>query len=116
MEHPFLQELTGLLRETEELLASADPDTERLEEYGRAREAKFARMNAAGASIALQESERAALANLIRKVLERDRLLMQRLEEYLAHCRAGLSGVRKAGNALNGYHPAPSPTFVRRHA
>ena len=115
MDDLFLNELTDLLRETDKLLASADPDTEALTDYSCAREETFARVQAAGFLAADAEGERAALAELINAVLERDRLLMNKLEECLSCCRKELSAVPKARRALNGYlSPRPSPFLQRR--
>ncbi len=50
--------------------------------------------------------EQAELRELIAAVLERDRRLMQKLEECIACCRKGLAAVPQARRALNGYRPA----------
>jgi hypothetical protein len=116
MDLPFLQELTALLQETDKLLACRELDTAAMEGYSRMRRNAFGRLEAAGSLESADQSERAGLRELINAVLERDRLLMQKLEESLAVCREGLSAVPKARQALRGYL-APLPAqLIRRHA
>jgi hypothetical protein len=114
MDLPFLQELTALLQETEKLLTSAEPDAEALERYSRMRQNAFARLEAAGSLESAGQSDRAGLRELINAVLERDRLLMQKLEEGLALCRKELSAVPKARQALRGYLTPLPAQLVRR--
>ena len=114
MESPFLNELSALLRETEELLAHPEPQTETWEDYRRAREAAFARLEAAGAWNTGTVEERARLRELIEAILQRDRLLVQRLEECLSFCRKGLSSVPKTQQALRGYFPRARGRLQRR--
>jgi hypothetical protein len=113
MDGAFLNELSDLLRETENLLAGPEP------------ERKCGRLTGAGASgrssscrakrrlAADHGGERARLRELIEAILERDRLLMVRLELYLARCRKGLSTVPKVQQALRGYFP-PQPGALQR--
>jgi hypothetical protein len=115
MDHLFFKELSALLRETEKLMACSAPDAEAWEGYGRLREKAFHRLQQFGSLPAEKQSERAKLAELIKIVIERDRLLMQKLEECLACCREGLSTVPKARRALNGYLPLRSSSFVQRN-
>jgi hypothetical protein len=112
MDHPFLKELTALLQETERLLACSEPDTEAWEGYGRVRQETFARIQAAGAAA----GDRAAIEKLVRTVLERDRLLIQKLEEGLSRCRTELSAVAQGRQALRGYLPPRPSTFLQRNA
>jgi hypothetical protein len=56
------------------------------------------------------------MKELINAVLERDRLLMQKVEECLSCCREGLSTVPKARQALSGYLPPRRPSLVQRQA
>lgn len=114
MDNPFLSELSALLQETEKLLAGPQPDAEAWEGYSRMREEAFARLEAAGASHGEHESERAQVRELIHAVLERDRLLMQKLEECISCCRDGLLAVPKARRALVGYLPSRPASFVER--
>jgi len=116
MDLPFLRELTALLQETDKLLASAEPDAEALEGYRHRRQNAFARLEAAGSLESAGQSERAGLRELINAVLERDRLLMQKLDECLAVCREGLSAVPKARQALRGYLSPLPAQLVRRQA
>jgi hypothetical protein len=115
MDHPFLQELSALLQETEKLLASAEPDAEAWESYARMREETFARLESAGSlGSDSVKGERAALGELINAVLERDRLLVQKLEACISLCRKGLSSVPRARQAINGYLPPRPSSFVER--
>ena len=116
MDVPFLCELSALLQETDKLLACAEPDAEILEGYSRMRQKTFARLEAAGSLESAGQDGRAGLRDLINAVLERDRLLMQKVEEGLAVCREGLSAVSKARQALNGYRPALPAQLVLRRA
>jgi hypothetical protein len=116
MDHPFLQELSALLQETEKLLASTEPDAEAWEGYNRIRQTTFARLEAAGSLEAGVESDRRALRELIQAVLERDRLLVQKIEECIFCCRKGLSSVPGARKALNGYLPSRPSSFLERQA
>jgi hypothetical protein len=113
MDSGFLNELTDLLHETENLLASPEPETQMWEDYGRRRQQAFDRMQSEAALAADDGGERARLRELIEAILERDRLLMLRLELYLARCRRGLSSVPKAQQALKGYFP-PQPGALQR--
>jgi hypothetical protein len=116
MDLPFLQELTALLQETEKLLALPELGAEALEGYSCMRQSAFARLEAAGSLESAQEGERAGIRELIKAVLERDRLLMHKLEEGLAVCREGLSAVPKARQALRGYLSPRPLQLVRRQA
>ncbi|HEY2990950.1 MAG TPA: hypothetical protein VGL11_24775 [Candidatus Binatia bacterium] len=115
MENPFLQELSALLQETEKLLACPEPDTAAWEDYRRMRRETFARLESAG-STADGTGEPRLMKELINAVLERDRLLMQKVEECLSCCREGLSTVPKARQALSGYLPPRRPSLVQRQA
>jgi hypothetical protein len=115
MNLPFLQELTALLQETDRILAG-DHDAEALQRYSRMRQNAFARLEAAGSMEGAQPGDRAGIKELINAVLERDRLLMQKLEEGLAVCRAGLSAVPKARQAFRGYLSPLPARLVRRRA
>jgi len=116
MDLPFLQELSALLQETEKLLARAELDAEAWEGYSRMRQNAFARLEAAGSLESAGQSERAGLRELMNAVLERDRLLMQRVEEGLAVCRAGLAAVPKARQALRGYLGLRPLSILERQA
>jgi hypothetical protein len=116
MDLPFLQELSALLQETEKLLARAELDAEAWEGYSRLRQKAFARLEAAGSLESAGESERAGIRELINAVLERDRLLMQKIEEGLAVCREGLAAVPKARQAIRGYLSPLPAQLVRRQA
>jgi len=116
MELPFLRELTVLLQETDKLLASAEPDIEAWEGYSRMRQSAFARLEAAGSLENAQEGDRAGLRELINAVLERDRLVMQKVEEGLGLCRKELATVPKARQALRGYLSPVPARLVRRQA
>jgi hypothetical protein len=115
MDNVFLQELSALLRETEKLLACPEPDTEAWASYGRNRREAFARLQATGTLVTDEAAERAAVEKLVRTVLERDRLLMEKLEEGLARCRTELSGVAEGRRALRGYLPPRPSTFLQRN-
>src|SRR5262249_49968080 len=114
METPFLDELTTLLRETEDLLAHPEPGVEAWEEYRRTREAAFLRLEAADAWNTTSVEERARLRELIEAILQRDRLLVQRLEVYLSFYRASLSRLPKTQQALRGYFPHARGSLQRR--
>jgi hypothetical protein len=101
------------LRETENLLAGPEPETEVWEAYGRRRERAFEQLQSETGLAADHGGERARLRELIEAILERDRLLMVRLELYLARCRKGLSTVPKVQQALRGYFP-PQPGALQR--
>ena len=116
MHRAFLKDLTALLQETEKLLACPQPDTEAWEDYSRIRQKTFARLQAAGTLVTDEAAERAAVEKLVRTVLERDRLLMQKLEEGMFRCRTELSGVAQGRQALRGYLPPRPPTFLQRQA
>jgi hypothetical protein len=113
---PFLRELTALLQETDKLLAEAEFDAEAVEGYSHRRQNVFAHLEAAGSLGSVDQSERVGLRELINAVLERDRLLMQKLEESLAVCREGLAAVPKARQALRGYLSPLPAQLVRRQA
>lgn len=115
MDNVFLRELSALLRETEKLLACPEPDAEAWEGYGRIRQEAFARLQATGAADAGQAGDRAAIENLVRTVLERDRLLMQKLEEGLSRCREGFAAVAQGRQALRGYLPPRPSMFLQRN-
>jgi hypothetical protein len=114
MDDHFIKELSALLEETDKLLASAEPDAEAWEGYNRMRQDAFARLEAAESLEARGESERRALRELIQAVLERDRLLVQKIEECIFCCRKGLSSVPGARKALNGYLPSRPSSFLER--
>jgi hypothetical protein len=115
MDLPFLRELSALLQETEKLLACSEPDAAAWEDYSRMRQNTFARLEAAGPLENAGEDERSGLRDLINAVLERDRLLMHKVEEGLAVCRVGLSSVPKVRQALKGYRsPLPAQLVLRR--
>ena len=114
MESPFLEELSALLRDTEALLAHPEPQTGAWEDYRRTREAAFLRLETADAWNTASVEERARLRELIEAILQRDRLLVQRLEEYLSICRQGLSRVPKTQQALRGYFPRERGSLQRR--
>lgn len=114
METPFLEELSALLRETEVLLAHPEPQTEAWEDYRRTREAAFVRLEAADAWNTTSVEERARLRELIEAILQRDRLLVQRLEEYLSLCQQSLSRVPKTQQALRGYFPRERGALQRQ--
>jgi hypothetical protein len=116
MDHPFLKELSALLEETEKLLACPEPEAEAWEGYNRMRQTAFARLEAAGSLESRGENERRALRELIQAVLERDRLLVQKIEECIFCCRKGLSSVPGARKALNGYLPSRPSSFLERQA
>ncbi len=114
MNHPILEELAALLQETELLLASPEPAAAAWENYSRMRQETFARLETGGLDGDLKE-ERAALKEMMTAVLERDRLLMQMVEGYLASCRQGLSALPQARRALSGYlPPRPSSSLQRQ--
>jgi len=115
MDNVFLRELSALLRETEKLLACPAPDAEAWEGYGRNRREAFARLQAAGTLVTDEAAERAAVEKLVRTVLERDRLLMQKLEEGMFRCRKELSGAAQGRQALRGYLPSRPSTFLQRN-
>jgi hypothetical protein len=114
MDHPYLEELSVLLQETEVLLAAAEPDAAAWENYSRMRQETFAHLEAASSIDGDLKAERAALRELINAVLERDRLLMQKVEGSLASCRRGLSDLPRARRALTGYLPPRPSSFVQR--
>ena len=114
MDNYFLNELTALLQETEKLLASPAPDAEDWEGYSRLRQETFARLESAESLAPEATGEQAALREIINAVLERDRLLMQKLEECLSCCRKGLSSVPRARQALSGYLPSRPSSFLQR--
>jgi hypothetical protein len=114
MDALFLKEFSDLLQESENLLAISEPDTAAWEAYARTRELTFARLQTAEEGSAGAGGERAQLRELIETILERDRLLMQRLEECLARCREGLSALPKRQQALRGYFPARVSSLQRQ--
>ena len=116
MDNYFLNELTALLQETEKLLASPEPDTAAWKNYNLMRQATFARLEAAASLDGDLKGERAALGELIHAVLERDRLLVQKIEECISCCRDGLSAVPKVRRALSGYLPSRPFSFLERQA
>jgi hypothetical protein len=113
MDGAFLNELSDLLHETENLLASPEPESQTWEDYGRRRQQAFERLESETAVAADDNGERARLRELIEAILERDRLLMLRLELYLARCRRGLSTLPRTQQALRGYFP-PQPGALQR--
>jgi hypothetical protein len=115
MDSPFLKELSDLLCETEKMLADPEPESAAWEDYGRMREETFRLLKTEDPSKTEDSGERARLRELIEAILERDRLLMQRLERYLAGCRKELSAVPKTHQALRGYFP-PRPGSLQRQA
>jgi hypothetical protein len=114
MDSPFLEDLAALLRETEVLLTHPEPQTDAWEDYRRTREAAFLRLEAADAWNTTSVEERAKLRELIEAILQRDQLLVQRLEEYLSVCRDGLSRVPKTQQALKGYFPRERGSLQRQ--
>jgi len=114
MDNTFLNELTDLLHETENLLAGPEPETQTWEDYGRRRQQAFERLESETPVAADGTGERARVRELIEAILERDRLLMLRLELYLARCRRGLAAVPKTQQALKGYFPAQAGALQRQ--
>ena len=114
MDNPFVKQFSALLQETEKLLGCAEPGADAWEGYGRMRQETFTRLQAADFLGADSEGERAALRELANAVLERDRLLMQKLEESISFCRKALSDVDQGRQALRGYLPARRSSFLQR--
>lgn len=96
----MLAELIALLRETDLLLTSSEPDTERLESYGQRRQAIFSRLIDQREQNSRDEAE--SLREVLLRMQEQDTLLLRQLEHYRDTCRTELLTIARARQNVHG--------------
>ncbi|MGE0826613.1 MAG: hypothetical protein AB7G75_25030 [Candidatus Binatia bacterium] len=112
MTNQILTELTVLLQDTVALLDCSEPDTETWEQYNLRRQRIFTNLQALFATE--EKAEAAPVQELLQSVIEKDRLLMQKLVVHRTRCCQDLAAVAKARQALKDFPPSSSHHFLER--
>jgi hypothetical protein len=106
--------LKGLLRASDEVLACAEADCESLERYQQNRQEAFSHLHMLVQNAGWGNDPEQA--KLIKQVLEKHSVLLQRLERQRQQCRNELTAVLKTQQALDSYATPAAIHLVERGA
>jgi hypothetical protein len=107
-------DLQKLLEENSKLLSAPDLGIEELQRWSARREAIFARFKET--KFHLLYGEKTAAANLLKKILEADAVILARFKQQLAFLEEKISATQKIRRILNTNAGTSSPALLQRVA
>jgi hypothetical protein len=109
-----VHDLQELLEENQKLLAAPELDMAGLQRWSAHRETIFARFK--GGDSCLSRHEETIAANLVKKILEADAIVVARFKQQLALLEQRIIATQKIRRILNDNATASSPALLRRVA
>ncbi len=109
-----LHDLQKLVEENKKVLSTPDFEMERLQKWSGQREAIFARLK--DMEVHWLPGEEAIAANLVKEILEADRIIIARFKQQLACLEEKIGATQKIRRMLNANARTASPALLQRVA
>ncbi len=110
----ILDDLQELVQENRKLLSDPDFEMERLQRWSGQREAIFARLK--DVEVHWLPGEETVAANLVKEILEADRIIIERFKQQLACLEEKIAATQKIRRILNANARTASPALLQRVA
>ena len=107
MQGLFAEALSVLLADSQALLDSPEPSFSSWEDYKDRRNELFDRLQRLSSPIAGNAGETAMLRNLMMSLLEKDRLLVQKIQRMMSSIRRDMEAVAEQRRLVKTYHAEP---------